>query len=319
MIMRFYLAPMEEITGYVFRNVYNGLFGDMDRYFTPFLTPTQKKVLRTKERKEVDPENNIGMDVVPQILTNDAGQFLEMARMLHTLGYQEFNLNLGCPSGTVVPKGKGAGFLDSPVRLKHFFEDVFESEEFAGGELKLSVKTRLGLTDADEFPMLLEIYNLFPLSEVIIHARVRTDYYRNKPDLDSFGYALKNSRNPVCYNGNLFTAEDYLRFMERFPDAERVMLGRGVVANPGLVREIKTGRKITREELSEYERRLWKGYCEAYQDENNAMYKMKEVWFYLKDMYKDPEKVMKKIRKAGRPAQFRVAAEEALSGETASG
>ena len=313
--MRFYLAPMEEITGYVFRNGYKELFGDIDRYFTPFLTPTQKKVLRTKERKEVDPENNIGLDVVPQILTNDAGQFLEMAGMLHTLGYQEFDLNLGCPSGTVVPKGKGAGFLDNPVRLKHFFEEVFGSEAFSCGNLKLSVKTRLGLLDADEFPMLLEIYNLFPLSEVIIHARVRSDYYRNKPDLESFGYALENSRNPVCYNGNLFTAEDYLRFLERFPDADRVMLGRGVVTNPGLVREIKTGRKITREELAEYEHLLWKGYCEAYKDENNAMYKMKEVWFYLKDMYKDPEKVMKKIRKAARPAQYRAAAEEALTGE----
>ena len=310
--MQFYLAPMEEITGYVFRNVYQKMFGDIDRYFTPFITPMQKRVLRTKDRNEVLPENNAGMHLVPQILTNDAGQFLDLAKRLGVMGYREFNLNLGCPSGTVVPKGKGAGFLDSPLRLRHFFEEVFAAEEFSGSQLKLSVKTRLGLTDADEFPDILKIYNQFPLSEVIIHARVRSDYYANHPDLGAFALASENSVNPVCYNGDLFTAEDYLEFTRRFPAVDRVMMGRGIVKNPGLVREITTGQKITREELCRYEHELWKGYCEAYHDENNAMYKMKEVWFYLKDMYCEPEKVLRKIRKAKKPAEFRVAADMIL-------
>ena len=135
--MQFYLAPMEEITGYVFRNVYQKMFGDIDRYFTPFITPMQKRVLRTKDRNEVLPENNAGMQLVPQILTNDAGQFLDLAKRLGMMGYREFNLNLGCPSGTVVPKGKGAGFLDSPLRLRHFFEEVFAAKVEADIEQKI--------------------------------------------------------------------------------------------------------------------------------------------------------------------------------------
>ncbi len=306
---QFYLAPMEEVTGYVYRNVYHAMFGDMDRYFTPFIAPTKKKILKTRERKEVEPENNQGMNVVPQILTNDTEQFLDTCNMLIGLGYHEVNLNLGCPAATVVSKKKGSGFLDDIGRLDQFFETVFEEIAALPEERKcrVSVKTRIGMEFPEEFEDIMEVYNRYPFSEIIIHPRLQKDYYQNHPNLDVFGEALKQSAHPVCYNGDIFTKEDYDTFCGRFPTVERVMLGRGVVTNPGLVREIRTGQTITITELEEYHDRLYAGYREAMGSEKDALFKMKEVWSYLGKMFPKSERELKKVRKANRPEEYQEA------------
>ncbi len=306
---QFYLAPMEEVTGYVYRNVYHAMFGDMDRYFTPFIAPTKKKILKTRERKEVAPENNQGMNVVPQILTNDTEQFLDTCNMLIGLGYHEVNLNLGCPAATVVSKKKGSGFLDDIGRLDQFFETVFEEIATLPEERKcrVSVKTRIGMEFPEEFEDIMEVYNRYPFSEIIIHPRLQKDYYQNHPNLDVFGEALKQSVHPVCYNGDIFTKEDYDTFCGRFPTVERVMLGRGVVTNPGLVREIRTGQTITTTELEEYHDRLYAGYREAMGSEKDALFKMKEVWSYLGKMFPESERELKKVRKANRPEEYQEA------------
>lgn len=306
---QFYLAPMEEVTGYVYRNVYHAMFGDMDRYFTPFIAPTKKKILKTRERKEVAPENNQGMNVVPQILTNDTEQFLDTCNMLIGLGYHEVNLNLGCPAATVVSKKKGSGFLDDIGRLDQFFETVFEEIAALPEERKcrVSVKTRIGMEFPEEFEDIMEVYNRYPFSEIIIHPRLQKDYYQNHPNLDVFGEALKQSVHPVCYNGDIFTKEDYDTFCGRFPTVKRVMLGRGVVTNPGLVREIRTGQTITTTELEEYHDRLYAGYREAMGSEKDALFKMKEVWYYLGKMFPESERELKKVRKANRPEEYQEA------------
>ncbi len=310
--MQFYLAPMEAVTGFVYRNVYHSMFGDMDKYFAPFITPTQKKVLRTRERKDVAPENNQGMYMVPQILTNNAEQFIETCEFLGPKGYREINLNLGCPAPTVVTKGRGSGFLGESVKLERFFEEVYrwnnalpEGERFA-----FSVKTRLGLEDADEFEEILPIYNSFPLKEVIIHPRVRRDFYNGKPDLEAFARALDACKHTVCYNGDIFTKEDYVNLSERFPSIDKLMLGRGVIANPGLVREIKTGQKITKEELRDYHDRLYVGYLADLGAEQDVLFKMKEVWFYLGNNFKESDKMIKKIYKAKKPAEYKTLVKE---------
>lgn len=173
--IQFYLAPMEEVTGYVYRNVYHTMFGDMDKYFTPFIAPTKKKILKTRERKEVAPEHNQGMYVVPQILTNDAEQFLDTCNMLTELGYHEVNLNLGCPAATVVSKRKGSGFLDEPGKLDQFFETIFEEMSGLPEEKRfcISVKTRIGMEFPEEFEDILKVYNRYPFSEIIIHPRLQ--------------------------------------------------------------------------------------------------------------------------------------------------
>lgn len=307
--IQFYLAPMEEVTGYVYRNVYHTMFGDMDKYFTPFIAPTKKKILKTRERKEVAPEHNKGMYVVPQILTNDAEQFLDTCNMLTELGYHEVNLNLGCPAATVVSKRKGSGFLDDPGKLDRFFETIFEEMSRLPEEKKfcISIKTRIGMEFPEEFEDILKVYNRYPLSEIIIHPRLQKDYYNNHPNLEVFAEALEQCVHPVCYNGDIFTKEDYETLHRRFSAVKRIMLGRGAVANPGLLREIQTNQPITAEELKEYHDRLYAGYREALNSEKDALFKMKEVWFYLGKMFPEAEKALKKVKKANKPEEYQEA------------
>lgn len=308
--MKFYLAPMQEVTGYVFRNVYHSMFGDMDKYFTPFIAPTKKKILKTRERKEVAPEHNVNMYVVPQLLTNDAEQFLDTCKMLQTLGYDEVNLNLGCPAATVVNKKRGSGFLAEVGVLDSFFEGVFDGLEKENMQLKVSVKTRIGIDFTSEFEDILKVYNRYPLEELIIHPRLQKDFYKNHPNLFVFADGLKNCIHQVCYNGDIFTKENYEQFVKCFPEVKSIMVGRGVVANPGLIREIKTGQKISKEELREYHDKLYAAYKEALENEKDVLFKMKEVWFYLSNMFEDAEKQIKKIRKANKPEEYKSAVRE---------
>ena len=199
---RIYLAPMEGVTTFVYRNAHAAVYGPLDKYFTPFLEPHEKRSMKTKERNEVLSEHNQGLDLVPQILTNHAEGFLELAETLQDMGYGELNLNLGCPSKTVVTRGKGSGFLASPEKLDRFFDRVYKG---LPGEMKLSVKTRIGMEADEEFAELLAIYNRYPLEELIIHPRLQKDYYKNSPRREAFRYALRESKAPLCYNGDLFT------------------------------------------------------------------------------------------------------------------
>ena len=184
--MRYYLAPLEGITGYIFRNAHTRLFTPADKYFSPFLVPKPNsgKQFSAKEKADILPEHNQNIHLVPQIMTNKAADFIAMTKALEEYGYQEVNLNLGCPSRTVVTKGRGAGFLSDPETLQFFFDEVFREIK-----IKISVKTRIGLEDAEEFQDLLSVYNQFPFEELIIHPRVQCMYYNGTPDMETFAYA----------------------------------------------------------------------------------------------------------------------------------
>ncbi len=304
--MKFYLAPMEGITNYIYRRTYHQFFAPADKYFTPFINPHTTRSLNSKEKKEILPENNEGMYTVPQILTNQAEDFIRVAKALLEYGYDEVNLNLGCPSGTVVSKKKGAGFLEFPTRIDHFLQETFEALNPLG--IRVSVKTRLGLLEADEFEQLLQVYNKYPLHELIIHPRVRIDYYKNKVDLEAFEKALNGSKNPVCYNGDIFTRGDYQQFTERFPNVESMMLGRGVIANPGLIGALKEeadrknrigiGNRMEKEQFKAFHDQLLAEYEALKIGDRNTLFKMKELWYYMIWNFEDTKKPEKMIKKA---------------------
>ncbi|MEQ8199412.1 MAG: tRNA-dihydrouridine synthase family protein, partial [Clostridiaceae bacterium] len=197
--MKYYLAPMEGITGYIYRNSYEKFFCNIDKYFTPFIVPNRSRSLKTKELRDILPENNKDINnIVPQILTNDSEGFIATAKKLQQLGYKEINLNLGCPSGTVVSKNRGSGFLAQREELDVFLDEIFKMDH-----MKISIKTRIGKDSPEEFYELIKIYNKYPLEELIIHPRTRNDFYGNKPNLEVFKDALSLSTNPVCYNGDI--------------------------------------------------------------------------------------------------------------------
>lgn len=304
--MKFYLAPMEGITGYIYRQAYNSCFKPMDRYFTPFLAPKHKSGFSSKELNDILPEHNQGMEVIPQILTSDPEDFLDTAVKLKEYGYTEVNLNLGCPSGTVAAKGKGAGFLKDTEKLARFLGEVSEGMEREN--LHFSIKTRVGVESEEEFQTLLGLYNQCPLTELIIHPRVLKDFYKYNVRMNAFKEGFEKSRHSVCYNGDVFRRKDYDRLIKEYPDLDKIMMGRGIMMNPFLMEEIADGtsqevsgkmtaaRKADR--LEKFHCLLCDGYAHVMSGDRPVLFKMKELWGFLIHSCPEEEKLMKKIRKA---------------------
>ena len=318
--MKYYMAPMEGLTGYVYRNAYHKFFRPMDRYFTPFIA---NKKMSNGEIRDLLPEHNEGMHVVPQILTNRSEDFLAVAKEIAQYGYDTVNLNVGCPSGTVVAKGRGAGLLAEPEVLDHFLYEIFEG--YAG---KISIKTRIGMEDENEWQDILAVYEKYPLEELIIHPRVRKDFYKGKPRLDAFSYAMEESGHRLCYNGDICSAEDLQDRKERFPDLDRVMLGRGLLCNPFLIEMSKTaddvGRKTAddaahdhmqekKDRLYAFHQEILEGYIQIMSGDRNVLFRMKELWFYLGTQFTGIEKPLKKIKKANSLIEYQAAVSEIFS------
>lgn len=298
--MKFYLAPMEGITGHIYRNSYEKYFHNIDKYFTPFIVPNQSVSLKTKELKDLLPQNNKGLNIVPQILTNDADGFILTANKLKQLGYEEINLNLGCPAGTVVSKKRGAGFLAYPEELDKFLDEIYKIDN-----MKISIKTRLGKERADEFYKLIEIYNKYPLEELIIHPRTREDFYGNTPNLEVFKDALKLSKHSICYNGDIFTLNSYNKIINEFPEVNKVMLGRGILANPGLIGEIKNNEFANKEIIKMFHDEIFENYTILLNEDKNAMYRMKELWGYMSHIFTNNKKYYKKIKKSQKAIDYK--------------
>ena len=263
--MEYYFAPLEGITGYVYRNAHHKFFPGTDRYYTPFVAPNYTMHFKAKEKKDVAPENNAGVPVVPQVLSNKADETLWAVEELAKRGYSEVNLNLGCPMPTVARKKKGSGLLKFTDELDAYLDGVFEGVARRPSEcppVRISVKTRLGTDSTQEAEALVRIYNRYPISELIVHPRSREDMYRGVPDREAFLLVLQNSTNPVVYNGNLCCTED-IREIESVCEAAgkpigSVMIGRGFLSDPSLVRQCKGGSLITPKELGEFHEELYR-------------------------------------------------------------
>lgn len=326
--IKFYFAPMEGVTGYTLRNVHHACYPGMDDYFTPFIAPNQHHAVNPKEHRDVVQKNNADVPLIPQVLTNKAELFLWSARELkEKYGYSEVNLNLGCPSKTVVSKHKGSGFLEDTEKLDRFFDEVFSTVEKASSQSvpgeednlypRISVKTRLGLNDVEEFADILQVYNKYPLSELIIHARVQKEFYKGEPHLEAFGDAVKETKHSLCYNGDIWTLEDYKRVRQLFPTVEKFMIGRPLMANPELVQELQTyeeckasdkewrGYESSMERLKEFHDKLLAGYMKQMNgDGNNVLFKMKELWGFMNRQFPEQEKLVKKLVKANKIEEY---------------
>lgn len=298
--MNLYFAPLEGIGGYIYRNAQADFFPKADKYFSPFIVPNRNRSFNSRERKDIAPENNDKIMLVPQILTNNAEIFIQTVKDLRALGYEEVNLNLGCPSRTVVTKYRGSGFLAKPQELDHFLEDVFAKTD-AG----ISVKTRIGVEREDEFEELLPIYDKYPLEELIIHPRLQTDYYKNKPHLETFSKALQNSGHRIVYNGDIFNQTSAEKFQADYPQVEFVMMGRGVLADPCLFGELRNEEVLTKDKLKEFHARLLADYQAEMSGDKNVLFKMKELWYYMAHVFTDYEKYAKKIRKTQRLCDYK--------------
>ena len=302
--MKIYFAPLEGITGYIFRNAYNDIYGHIDKYFAPFISPSEKCPMTPRERKDIDPGNNTGINLIPQILTCRSEHFIEAARELQQMGYKEINLNLGCPSGTVCAKGKGAGFLPETPALQRFLDDIYAYA--ASDNMKISIKTRLGYFDPDEFYDLLDIFNGFPVSELIIHPRIRSDFYKGRIRKEYYVYAMEHSKCPLVHNGDVFTVNDYKNLSASFgiiPDP--VMTGRGLITDPSLSDKLKG---FTPDsdlvKLKRLHDTVYHGYQEVMSPDINVLYKMRELWSYWQVLFDGRDRDIKHLMKAKKYAEY---------------
>ena len=292
--VKYYMAPLESVTTWIYRQAHAKIYGRLDKYFIPFLEPHEKRDFKTRELQEILPEHNENIYVVPQILTNRSEGFIKLAKALKDWGYEEINLNLGCPSKTVVTKGKGSGFLAKPEELERFLTEIFDA---LSGEVKISVKTRIGKEDPEEFPALLELFNKYPMEELIIHPRVQKDGYGNVPRLELYELAEKQSVNPLCYNGDLYTREQIRNFAERFPGTERLMFGQGFLRDPGLLYNEGKDSKDIFEKFWAFHDLVYEGYQERNIGDRNVLFKMKELWSYQVYQFSEPERLFKTFKK----------------------
>ena len=286
--MQLYFAPLEGITDSIYRRLHHRYFPGVDRYYMPFFSPTMHRCLTKKEDRELPFADRENFVAIPQVMTKNAEDFLWAAHQCAERGYREVNLNAGCPSGTVVSKGKGSGMLADPDALSRFLDQVFSSNP-----LPISVKTRLGLKSSEEFPKLLEIFNRYPIRELTIHPRVRTDFYKPPVQLEQFTYALDNTNLPLCYNGDIKNLADLQKMQELFPQVDAFMIGRGLVGDPGMLSPGGTDVKV----LKQFHNHLLEEYSICFGSTRNAMFRMKENWHYLSLHFDGGEKLFKNLRK----------------------
>ena len=294
--MRYYFAPMEGITDSIYRRIHHKYFPGLDRYYMPFLSPTMHQTLTHKESRELPMADSAGFVAIPQILTKIPEDFLWAARVCQERGYEEVNLNIGCPSGTVVAKGKGAGMLRNVGELDAFLDRIFRESPIA-----ISVKTRLGIENPEEFPAILDVLNQYPIRELTIHPRVRKQFYSGGVDMEMFRYATENSRIPLCYNGNLNCLQDIADLQRQFPQIDALMIGRGLIGDPGMLcpggTDAATLQKFTDELLTNY--------IEVFGGARNAMFRMKENWGFLLHRFENSEKLGKQLRKTTDVEEYR--------------
>lgn len=299
---------MEGLTGAPFRRVHAKFFGVADRYYLPFVTPTTEPRFTARQlSRELDRDLNRGLNVVPQLLTRRTEDFIWAAKALADLGYQEVNLNLGCPAGTVVAKGKGSGFLQYPDALREFLDRIFS----ANLPIAISVKTRIGYSHEDEFRALVGIYNDFAdgMDSLTIHPRLRTDFYKGDLRLHVFNRFFTELKMPIGYNGDIITVDDISRVRHRYKPLKMIMVGRALMADPALFRKAAGGNPATLPEIASFYEALFDSYAQAFQSRKNALMRMKEYWFFQHNLFVGAERAVKQIYKAKTVEDYQAAVE----------
>ncbi|WP_281086332.1 tRNA-dihydrouridine synthase family protein [Eubacterium ruminantium] len=286
------LAPMEGITTYIYRNAINKYFGGIDKFYTPFLTASH---LKGRELRDVNPDNNDPENLIPQLLVNDSDLFITITKQLQNLGYDEVNLNLGCPSGTVTSKGRGSGFLDKTNELKKFLDDIFDRTP-----ISISIKTRIGFEFINEWEDIAEIYKDYPIKELIIHPRVGKELYKGTAHRDIYEQMISYLKGYMpdtlfTYNGDITTIDD------PYYKKDSIMIGRGLINDPSLAYKIKTGNDSFpdfKKSFILFHDELLNNYVTEMNYEDQVVKKMKELWVYFSKGLNIDKKLTKEILKS---------------------
>ena len=289
------LAPLQGFTDVTFRNVFSDHFSGLDEAVAPFISTMGQMRLKPSRIKDVDPENNKKLFVVPQILGNDAKDFIFLADHLYEMGHKKINWNLGCPHSKIAKKKRGSGLLMYPDKIDAFLDTILPKISNT-----LSIKLRLGRKSKDEIFNLLPILNKYPLDEIILHPRTGIQMYEGTSDHDVFEKALLCSRHALTYNGDITDLNTFHIVQKKFPYIIRFMIGRGILSNPFLAEDIKgvLVNKNQIDRLKKFHDDLFDNYQTIFSGPAHLTGRMKGFWRYLGPSFKDSRKQLKKILKA---------------------
>ena len=307
-------SPLQGFTDFRFRNAQNKLFGGIDTFYSPYIRLNGKMIIKPSYERDLLPENNLDLEVIPQVITNDADEFLFVAKYVRELGYKELNWNLGCPYPMVTKSGMGSGMIGNPEKINHVLERAH-----AESDIIVSMKMRLGYDSTEEILGVLPILDQYPIKNIAIHARIGKQLYKGGVHLDAFQQCIDNTKHKLYYNGDITSVAKFQEMQQRFPTINHWMIGRGLIADPFLPSMIKNNTIDYPENkiklFNAFHDTLYAIYSESLSGSTHILLKMYHLWEYFSATFSNPHKVLKKIKKAQSIRNYEAAVAEIFRNE----
>lgn len=307
-------SPLQGFTDFRFRNTFHKYFGGIDTFYSPYIRLNGKLEIKPAYERDILTKNNSVPELIPQIMTNDADEFLFVAKFVQQLGYKELNWNLGCPYPMVTKKGMGSGLICEPLKINDILNKVHSESDII-----VSMKMRMGYENSEEILDVFPILENYPIKNIAIHARIGKQLYKGGVDLDSFQRCLENTNHKIYYNGDITSVAKFNELKERFPTIDHWMIGRGLIADPFLPNMIKNNAETYPENRLEifgkFHDTLFNEYEQALSGSSHVLIKMLHYWEYFSTSFNNPQKTFKKIKKAKNIKAYETAVREILDNE----
>ncbi|MFE3847753.1 tRNA dihydrouridine synthase [Flavobacterium sp. LB3P45] len=307
-------SPLQGFTDFRFRNAQNIFFGGIDTFYSPYIRLNGKMVIKPSYERDLLPENNVGLEVIPQVITNDADEFLFVAKYVRELGYKELNWNLGCPYPMVTKSGMGSGLISNPEKINNVLHRAHSESDII-----VSMKMRLGYENSEEILDVLPILDTYPIKNIAIHARIGKQLYKGGVNLDAFQLCIDNTKHKLYYNGDITSVAKFHEMQQRFPSIDHWMIGRGLISDPFLPSMIKNNTSEYPENkielFSTFHDTLYAIYSESLSGSTHILLKMYHLWEYFSATFSNPHKVLKKIKKAQSIRNYEAAVAEIFKNE----
>ncbi len=295
---KIYLAPLQGFTDFVYRKCYHQVFGGISEYYIPYISFGPGKKIRNSQFREILPENNRQVPVIPQVLCSNVDELVLLASEIENFGYKKINLNLGCPYPMATKRGRGTALLENEESLKEVLDSLFDKFNF-----EVSVKFRSGLEDEQTIFNRIELLNQYPFQKLIFHPRTAKQLYKGKANQELFPELLRLTDKPLVYNGDILSLNDFDQIQELVSSQNEWMIGRGILMNPFLPQEIK-GERLSEnekmEKLNQFHQLIFENYRNAFSDDGHVLTKLKEFWIYFSHNFEDQRKTLKVIKKTKR-------------------
>jgi tRNA-dihydrouridine synthase len=308
-------SPLQGFTDFRFRNTFHKYFGGIDQYIAPYIRLNGDLEIKPGNVRDILPANNSSLNLIPQIITKDAGEFLSVAKYVQNLGYNELNWNLGCPYPMVAKRGMGSGLLSTPDKIDEILVRVFSETD-----IQVSVKMRLGYESPQEIFHVLPVLEKYKLANITIHPRIGKQMYKGEVDLKALEECLALSSHRIIYNGDITSVQSFREIKERFPAINNFMIGRGLIADPFLPAMIKADTPVYPENRFEVFRsfhdELVSSWEESLSGQKHLLMKMYSFWEYFIQSFPNSPKGLKKIKKAQNLNVYREAVKQIIYNES---